>query len=93
MSGVDISKGVSLLDRIKSVSKVLAPLVLSSLERIDTISNAMVLRGFGKNKKRTWYMSRKMKVSDYLSLLIVFAILLVSILSRFVFGVKFFYPF
>ena len=91
--GVDISKGVSLLDRIKSVSKVLAPLVLSSLERIDTISNAMVLRGFGKNKKRTWYMSRKMKVSDYLSLLIVFAILLVSILSRFVFGVKFFYPF
>ena len=91
--GVDISKGVSLLDRIKSVSKVLAPLVLSSLERIDTISNAMVLRGFGKNKKRTWYMSRKMKGSDYLSLLIVFAILLVSILSRFVFGVKFFYPF
>ncbi len=91
--GVDISKGVSLLDRIKSVSKVLAPLVLSSLERIDTISNAMVLRGFGKNRKRTWYMTRKMKGADYISLLVVFAILAAAILSRFVFGIKFFYPF
>ena len=91
--GVDISKGVSLMERIKSVSKVLAPLVLSSLDRIDIISNAMVLRGFGKNKKRTWYMARKMGKRDYISLAVVFLILLIAVVSRFVLGVKFFYPF
>ena len=53
----------------------------------------MVLRGFGKNRKRTWYMTRKMKGADYISLLVVFAILAAAILSRFVFGIKFFYPF
>ncbi|CDO02826.1 ABC-type cobalt transport system, permease component CbiQ [Oceanobacillus picturae] len=31
------------------------PLIFSSLERIEVISNAMELRGFGKKKKRTWY--------------------------------------
>ena len=91
--GVDISRNVSLLQRIKSVSSVLAPLVLSSLERIDTISNAMVLRGFGRSRKRTWYMARPMKKGDFCAIAAVFLILTAAVLSRFVFGVKFWYPF
>ena len=91
--GVDISRGVSLLERIRSVSKVLGPLVLSSLDRIDTISNAMVLRGFGKNRKRTWYMARPMKSADYLSIAFTALLLIITIVSRYGLGVKFFYPF
>ncbi len=44
----EISKGI--LQRVS----ILLPLILTSLNRIDTISNAMELRGFGKNGKRTW---------------------------------------
>ena len=42
------------------------PLVLSSMDRIEVISNAMELRGFGKNRKRTWYMGRKFRRADIL---------------------------
>ena len=28
------------------------------MDRIDVVSNAMELRGFGKHKKRTWYMGK-----------------------------------
>ena len=31
------------------------PLIFSTLTRIEIITNAMDLRGFGKHKKRTWY--------------------------------------
>ncbi|MBQ2145814.1 MAG: hypothetical protein II441_03725, partial [Oscillospiraceae bacterium] len=42
----------------------LIPLIMSSMERIDTVANAMELRGFGKNRKRTWYMSRPFRAGD-----------------------------
>lgn len=45
--------------RLKNSVNILLPLILSSLQRIDVISSAMELRGFGKDKKkRTWYMKR-----------------------------------
>lgn len=92
--GVDISKNVKLAKRISNVSKVLGPLLLSSLDRIDTISNAMVLRGFGKNrKKRTWYMSRKMRAADYLAIFVMLAILSTSFILRFYCNIMFYYPF
>ena len=40
--------------RLKNSVNILLPLILTSLNRIDVISNAMELRGFGKNKKRSW---------------------------------------
>ncbi len=43
---------------MKNSVNILLPLILTSLNRIDTISNAMELRGFGKNRKRTWYTRR-----------------------------------
>lgn len=92
--GVDISKNVKLGKRISNVSKVIGPLLLSSLDRIDTISNAMVLRGFGKNrKKRTWYMSRAMRWQDYLAISVMILILALSLVLRFCCKVMFYYPF
>ena len=64
--GVEMSKKQSLFKRLKSAGAILIPLVLSSMDRIEVISNAMELRGFGKNKKRTWYMGRKFRRADIL---------------------------
>ena len=58
-----------LLMRLKNSVNILLPLILSSLQRIDVISSAMELRGFGKDKKkRTWYMKRPMKRNDFIAI-------------------------
>ncbi|MCR5160553.1 MAG: energy-coupling factor transporter transmembrane protein EcfT, partial [Lachnospiraceae bacterium] len=57
--GVEMSKKENLFKRIAAAGSIILPLILSSMDRIDVISNAMELRGFGKNRKRTWYMGRK----------------------------------
>ena len=48
---------------------MISPLIFSSLERIETISTAMELRRFGKNKKRTWYTYQEMTTRDRLIIL------------------------
>ena len=63
--GVALGKDVKIVERIKNSAKILLPLVLTSLNRIDEISNSMQLRSFGKHKKRTWYMQKKMTVADF----------------------------
>ncbi len=91
--GVDFSSSTTLKKRFVSVGRVIAPLVLSSLDRIDIITNAMVLRGFARFKTRTWYLQRTLKTIDYLILLVTIIALLVSLYSRFVLKIMFFYPF
>lgn len=91
--GVDISKEVSLGKRIASVSRILAPLVLSSLDRIEVITNAMILRGFGRMEKRTWYLSRSLQGRDYLVLGLAGALVAASLWVRFGMKVMFWYPF
>jgi energy-coupling factor transport system permease protein len=63
--GVALGKDVKFFQRLKNSAKILLPLVLTSLNRIDEISNSMQLRSFGKMKKRTWYMQKKMTAADY----------------------------
>ena len=91
--GVEMSDKAKLSQRINAVTRTLSPLVMSSLDKIDIITNAMVLRGFGKNRKRTWYMSRPMKAVDWVAIALMVLLLAVTIISRYVFGVKFYYPF
>ena len=66
--GVELSKKASLVKRLKSASGTLIPLILSSMDRIEVISNAMELRCFGKNKKRSWYMARPFTKWDWLAM-------------------------
>ncbi len=91
--GVEMSKKASLTQRLKSASAILIPLVLSSLERIEVISNAMELRGFGKEKKRTWYMGRPFTKMDYLSMGLCAGLMILSILITVLTGSKFYNPF
>ena len=62
--GVDISKKAPLKARLSGVLTILFPLVFSSLDRIEQISNAMEMRGFGRLKKRTWYSERSFRPVD-----------------------------
>jgi len=57
------------------------------------ITNAMILRGFGRMDTRTWYLSQKLRVQDYLVLGFAFALVAASLWVRFWMNVMFWYPF
>lgn len=91
--GIDLSGKDKLFTRMKNSVAILLPLVLSSLNRIETISNAMELRGFGKNKKRTWYSLRKMKRNDWIVVVLVLAVLAIDLVVTFWDGSRYYNPF
>ena len=79
--------------RLKSAVQMLFPLIISSMDRIEVISNAMELRGFGKGKKRTWYSSRPFTRSDVVSIVLSALLLGVSFALYFVNGGRYYNPF
>lgn len=91
--GVEMSKKASLVKRLKSAAGILIPLILSSLERIEIVSNAMELRGFGKEKKRTWYMGRKFAPADIAAIVVCILLAAVAFLLTYINGGRFFNPF
>lgn len=91
--GTEMSKKASLVNRLKAASTILIPLILSSMERIESISNAMELRGFGKGKKRTWYSSRKFSRMDIASIVICFLLLALSLTITALNGGRYYNPF
>ena len=91
--GVEMSKKASLVSRLKAASAILIPLVLSSIERIEVVSNAMELRGFGKGKKRSWYAARKFSKGDFICIGVSIFVLAVSFLLTWINGSRFFNPF
>ncbi len=91
--GIDLSKKDKMVDRLKNSAAILFPLVLSSLDRIEVISNAMELRGFGKNKKRTWIVERPFKKADYVAIGIAVCAMVISMLFIFLNGGRFYNPF
>lgn len=91
--GIDLSGKDKFFTRLKNSIAILLPLVLSSLNRIETVSNAMELRGFGKNKKRTWYVQRKMKKEDWMTLGLAVLILLLDFVITFWDGSRYYNPF
>ena len=63
---------VSLIQKIGRTLKLIFPLILTSFNRIETISQAMMLRRFGRGKQRTWYVARPMQARDYYVILLAF---------------------
>ncbi|MEG3252378.1 energy-coupling factor transporter transmembrane component T family protein [Streptococcus suis] len=90
--GLELSRRGKLMDRIKGNLSLVIPLIFSSLERIDTISTAMELRRFGKNKKRTWYTQQPLQRIDYAVLLFILALVVVTIYLFFVNQGRFYNP-
>jgi len=91
--GTEMSKKESLVNRLKAASTILIPLILSSMERIETISNAMELRGFGKGKNRSWYSARKFTKMDILFMAVSIALMALSLAINYFNGGRYFNPF
>ena len=92
--GLDLSKKEKLGVHIKNVMNICVPLIFSTMDRIDVISNAMDLRSFGKHKKRTWYAKKPMAKLDYVCIAVCCVILLAVILiATFINHGRFWNPF
>lgn len=92
--GLDNSKKAKLKDRVVNTTKIIIPLIFTTLDRVELITNAMELRGYGKMKKRTWYSYRGLKRDDYISIAVSAVFLLFSVYMRFfVVGSMFYNPF
>jgi energy-coupling factor transport system permease protein len=92
--GLEMSGKAKLWDRFKRAVAIILPLIISTLDRIEVITNAMDLRGFGKKKTRTWYSKKGLKKSDFIALTISLLILLATIaVSLFINHSRFYNPF
>ncbi len=78
--GLELSKKQKMGKRIREYFKMIFPLIMSSLDRINNISDAMDLRGFAKHKKRTWYHTRKLSTGDIVTIVFTLTIFTASIL-------------
>lgn len=81
--GLDLSKKERLGTRLKNVMNIFVPLIFSSLDRVETVSNAMDLRSFGKHKKRTWYAFKPLVKNDGLAIALCVAIALAALAVAF----------
>ncbi|AGL90790.1 ABC-type cobalt transport system,permease protein [Candidatus Phytoplasma australiense] len=84
-----ISKIVS---KIKKLTLIIPSLIFVNLDKIEIIGNAMELRRFGKNKKRTWYYQTKLTFLDVLTIFLGVHLLFLSIFLLMEYG-RFYYPF
>ena len=91
--GIEMSRKQNLVKRLKSAAAILIPLILSSMDRIEVVSNAMELRGFGKGKKRTWYMGRPFRPADILAMVFCALLLAAAIALNVLNGGRFWNPF
>lgn len=92
--GLDLSRKEKLGTRVKNVMNICVPLIFSTLDRIELISNAMDLRGFGKKKKRTWYVAKPLYKQDWMAMGFALCVFLGSLfMSFFVNQSRFFNPF
>ena len=92
--GLELSKKAKFADRFKNSLLIVIPLIFSTLDRVEVISNAMDLRGFSKSKTRTWYTSRKLSRHDGVAIGVSALIFLTTIaVSVFINHSRFYNPF
>ncbi len=91
--GIEMSGKANIFSRLKNMSVILFPLIFTSMERIDSISSAMELRGFGKNKKRTWYSGKKLTKADILIIAGITAVSAAALFITYRDGSRFYNPF
>ena len=92
--GLAFHKGEGkVMEILKNYITIFVPLVSSSIKRIETVSNAMELRSFGKNKKRTWYSYKKLTKMDFAFIIGCILLLVGAIYLRDNVIAGFYYPF
>ena len=91
--GIEMSAKGSLITRIKNTALIIFPLLFSSMEKIEVVSNAMELRGFGKKPKRSWYSRRPMTKYDKYALTFIALFFVGTMVITFADGNRFYNPF
>lgn len=92
--GLDFSEKEKMFVRLKNILSILTPLIFTTLDRIDLITNAMELRGYGKLKQRSWYSFRPLTKKDYLALALCLLIFIASLcITQFINHSIYFNPF
>lgn len=91
--GVDLSRNAPFFTRMKNVASILGPLIFSSLDRAEEISNAMTLRGFGRHKRRNWYSLKPLNSIDVLVIVATLVAVIAAITKRCLETDLFWYPF
>ena len=92
--GLELSHKAKFTDRFKNSLLIVIPLIFSSLDSVELISNAMDLRGFAKSKTRTWYTSKQFTGADYTALAISALIFIGTVsVSVFINHGRFYNPF
>ncbi|RPA60544.1 energy-coupling factor transporter transmembrane protein EcfT [Aerococcus agrisoli] len=91
--GIEMSKKAPLIQRVKRSAQVIMPLIFSSLDRIEVISQAMELRRFGKENRRTWYSARPFKRGDFIALFVTIVLVAIGVSLFFINGGRFYNPF
>lgn len=79
--GVEFSES-KFKDKISQVIALLIPIFVVSFKRAEDLANAMETRGYIVGGKRTKIDLMKMRISDYVAIFLVLAILTLSILTR-----------
>ena len=80
--GLEMSSKAKFINRIKNIVTILTPLIFTTMDRIELITNAMELRGFGKGKKRSWYSFKPLQIKDWISMFICLLIFLFMLYIR-----------
>ncbi len=92
--GLELSRKAKFFDQFKNSLLIVIPLIFSTLDRVEVISNAMDLRGFSKSRTRTWYTSRRFSRQDALALIVSGLIFIATVLvSIFINRSRFYNPF
>ena len=89
--GLEMSGKAKMSERFKRIAGILIPLIMTTMDRIDIISNARDLRGFGKHKKRTWYAARPLGKGDWLAMAVSLFALAASLYVRYFINHSMFY--
>ena len=87
------SRKISLVSRLKNAAAIIFPLIMSSMDRIEIIANAMELRRFGEKPKRTWYSAKPFKAGDYICMLLCACLLGITVILIKINGSRYYNPF
>lgn len=71
-----------LFARILNTVPLLVPVALNAMLSIYDVADAMELRAFGAEKRRTWYRTVSLNRRDYVSIVSLFALLILAIFLR-----------
>lgn len=91
--GIDTSRAVPLRTRLRNLSAVLMLLLLGTFDRIEEVSAAMELRGFGRERGRTWFVRTPLRPADLLVIALAVLLVVVPIVLLGVNGGRYWNPF